>query len=120
LIASGAEINAVNARGETALMLAAGKGRTRPLARLLAAGAKSDLRDNAGRTAISFAVRGCHAPAVQLIAVYGADLGVPVERSEPLLLRAAATCDAATLEVLIEQGADANQRDSGRRTALWH
>lgn len=53
LLKAGADVNAVNAEGETALMTAASYGNTAKLRVLIRAGADTTLHNKAGRTALS-------------------------------------------------------------------
>jgi ankyrin repeat protein len=64
ILQNGANIDAQSDDGETALMIAAGRGRAATMRVLLAAGARLDLRSRKGDTALSVATYG---EATQLI-----------------------------------------------------
>ena len=58
LVPAGVGANAVLAHQLTALMWAAGYGRTETVQALLAAGARTDLKDDRGKTALDIAREG--------------------------------------------------------------
>ena len=74
LLQAGADPNAVDAAGDTALVLAAREGRAPLAARLLAAGADARARDALGHTALWFAARGGQLEVVRLLIQKGVDL----------------------------------------------
>src|SRR5439155_14193543 len=106
LLSAGADPNAKNVAGATALMWAAPDVETMRL--LLDAGADVSARSDDRRTALVVAsgiVGG--SPAVQQLLEYGADPWVS-RASDPSPLREAARVDdAATFRVLLEYGASA-------------
>ena len=67
LTARGMDLNAKNAYGLTALMMAALRGDTGAVSRLLAAGAESALTDAGGRTALDLARMAGHEPIVEML-----------------------------------------------------
>jgi ankyrin repeat protein len=66
LLESGAEINAADDNGMTALMEAAAWGHTPMVRLLLAAGADSELRNKQGQTAWGLAALGNHTEVAEL------------------------------------------------------
>ncbi|MGH9873338.1 MAG: ankyrin repeat domain-containing protein [Pyrinomonadaceae bacterium] len=67
LLSKGADVNAGDGKGVTALMLAAGKGRAEIVQALLDAGADVEARDNNGLTAAMLAERNGFADIVKLL-----------------------------------------------------
>ena len=72
LLAAGADINAKNRDGITALMNAAREGKTDIVNELLAAGAKVNEKDNNGKSALTFATQHDHSDIVKLLLAAGA------------------------------------------------
>jgi len=67
LLAAGAEVEAKNNKGVTALMFAAIGGHAAAIAALLAAGAEVEAKDNGGLTALKFAEACKHEHAARLL-----------------------------------------------------
>ena len=76
LLAAGADKEAREKDGWTALVYAASLGKVEPLACLLAAGADVNVRSTAGRSACFIAAREGHADAVAALIAAGADVTV--------------------------------------------
>lgn len=76
LIAAGAEINAKDKYGQTALMLAAPRGHDEIVGRLIAAGADLDVTAKYGLSAVMLAVVNHQAAIAEALAKAGADLGL--------------------------------------------
>jgi ankyrin repeat protein len=68
LLSHGTDVNAVYRNELTALMWAAGFGRDEALRALLEAGARTDLRDNRGKTAAQIAREAGYATMAELLA----------------------------------------------------
>jgi hypothetical protein len=68
LLAKGVDPNGVYNNDLTALMWAAGFGKTAAVKVLLDAGARADLRDNRGQTALDMAREGKHDEAATVLA----------------------------------------------------
>ena len=73
LVARGADINAKDARGYSALMLAAYEGNAEACAWLLAHGADPNTRDNAGNSVLMGAAFKGHTALVRALLAAGAD-----------------------------------------------
>lgn len=67
LVAAGADLNAQDQKGESALMKAAKQGHAALVALLLAAGANRELRDKRGKTALSKAMKNRHMDVARLL-----------------------------------------------------
>jgi ankyrin repeat protein len=117
LLARGAEVNARDGRGETALMRAAVYADAGVVAALLAAGANANARDKAGATALMWAVGD---PAkVKLLLRHGADVNARADSGfTPLLIAAQSEGTAATVALLLERGADIRQATKSGFTPL--
>ena len=74
LIADGADLDAQDLQGNTALYQASRAGRTDAVERLLAAGADVDLENSFGSTPVHVAARYGHADVIRALARAGADL----------------------------------------------
>ena len=142
LVDGGADVNARGSGGLTALMRAAGWRHAPALKALLACGAKTDIRDDLGRTALTWAARdGKKSEAVQALLQAGAPVG-PVEAllwddlprarekiaagelsahgpfGETLLMVAAEKGQSDIVQILLDRGAEVNARDEQKATAL--
>lgn len=82
LIDRGANINAVNAQGVSALMIAAARGNMPMLGLLLEAGADPDLKSKAGKTAIDIARDSLNEDAVKSIKLFRATLSGRTQQKE--------------------------------------
>lgn len=80
LVERGANVNAVNAHGVTALMIASARGNIPMLGLLLEAGADPNLKSKAGKTAIDIARENLNEDAVKSITLFEATIS---ERSQP-------------------------------------
>jgi len=72
LIARRADINAANNKGETALMMAVKKGNADMVKVLMASGSRLSLKDQAGKSAWTYAVEGSNPALVSLLENGGA------------------------------------------------
>jgi ankyrin repeat protein len=131
LAAAGADPNAADAEGTTPLMQCLDVNQDPKPARLLrvraflAAGAKPDVRDTQGLTALHHAGK-CHKaePEVRALIEAGADVNArdALGRTPLMLLADAAVVyeNMPAVQALIEAGADVNARDQGGMTVLAH
>jgi ankyrin repeat protein len=105
-------------QGRTALMLTAGcswTGHAVPIAELLlAAGAKTDIRDNSGATAIHNAI--FNPSMITALAKAGVDLDAADDSGRTALHKAAWESSTAAVTALVEAGANVNMRDRSGRT----
>jgi ankyrin repeat protein len=111
LIASGADVNARNSGGMTALMVAAFGGYVDPVRALLASKADPNAKDNQARTALMAAVTNGDAAAVEALVASGADVNAADAGGGVVLTYAAAAGAADAIELLQKRGAKATARD---------
>lgn len=123
LLANGADVNACDAYGATALMNAAHGGNLEMVETLLAAGAEVDAKDELGWTALMKACfnadlnRGFPEIVTRLIAA-GADPNVKITYGIRPLMLAAGYGEAGVCQALLAGGADVLARNDGDLTAL--
>jgi ankyrin repeat protein len=123
LLAAGADVNARDAFGATALMNAASGGNLEMVEALLAAGAEVDAKDELGWTAMMKACynadlnRGFPEIVTRLIAA-GADPNVKITYGIRPLMLAAGYGEAGVCQALLAGGADILARNDGGLTAL--
>jgi ankyrin repeat protein len=117
LLEHGADPNARDAYGYTALHRAAQVGSPEMLSALLAHGARVDTRGKGGATPLHVAAHAGRADIVQLLLEGGADPNV-AEASESYtpLHYAAAAGDTKMVRLLLEHGANVNAQAYGCRT----
>jgi ankyrin repeat protein len=114
LIRTGADVNAVNRYGVTALSLAAGNGNARLLDVLIKSGANPKAADSSlreGRTLLMLAARTGSAEAVTLLAGHGGAVNAVESRTgTTALMWAASENRADAVRALVAAGADVNVR----------
>jgi ankyrin repeat protein len=115
LLASGAEVNAQDTEGSTALMFAALRGDETMVRALLEAGADPNLRDANGETALLLGARSAH--IVRALLAGGADPNLSDGEGQTALLAAAET-SPESVRLLLSSGADVNHRDHFGVSAL--
>ena len=123
LLASGADANARDAEGATALMRAAHAGHLDVVRALADAGADVNAADERGWGALAKAVynadvdRG-YADVVELLIERGANVEAPIGYGIRPLMLAAGYGEIAVVEALLAGGADVLARNDGGLTAL--
>ena len=135
LLQKGGNVNALNKYGQTALMFVtmtdqlAVANQSRIVKRLLNAGAKLNLRNISGQTALTLALDAGRFETARLLIDRGADANIPDDKGETPLMKAAAGIllpmdgdkdkeRAEMLALLLKKGAKANAADEEGRTAL--
>jgi ankyrin repeat protein len=115
LVAAGADVNAVNDYGTSAILEASIIGATDVLEVLLENGADANWANPEGETPLMNVARGGMHDAARMLLRHGADVNAVEEwGSQSALLWAAAQSQPAMLQLLIEHGADVNQRSASR------
>lgn len=134
LLKEGADVNAKNSDGYTALILASSNGRTEIVAMLLDAGANVNARTNTnywGSTALIRASENKHTEIVSMLLDNGADVNATDNDGDTALMRVI-NCDEEDdrpwyqvesdiieiVEMLLTAGADVNVVNDSRKTAL--
>jgi ankyrin repeat protein len=120
LLSRGANVDARDACGETALILAARYGRGEVLRVLLNHGAAVDACNNCGHTPLHEAARTGNVDAVHLLLDAGAAVNVRSRNGETPLHHTAWGHHGNVALVLLAQGADADARDHFGCTPLHH
>ena len=130
LLAAGADVDARNNDGDTALMKAIVNSHTAIVRMLLAAGADVDARNNSGGTALMKAVLSAVAPValVRRLLAAGADVNAKNNLGDTALMFAAFMCAVrtqgselartCTVDLLVAAGADVNAKNNRGETAL--
>ena len=115
LLEAGAEANAKDQYGTTAVTLAAAAGSTDTVRALLDAGADANVEDQAYQTAVRWAAAAGHTNTVSFLL----DLGVDANDTGVTALELAArNGHTETLLVLLARGASVNAKDRNNLTAL--
>ncbi|WP_324793292.1 ankyrin repeat domain-containing protein [Streptomyces cyaneofuscatus] len=120
LLAAGADPDRASGpeAGDLPLCGAACGGHTEVVEALLAAGARPDLREEFGFTALRWAVGLGHASTVEALLAGGADPLLPGPRGEPMLVLAAQRGSLRTVRALLAYGAGAPGQEAAVGVAL--
>jgi uncharacterized protein len=120
LLKQGADVNAAQGDGMTALHWAAANGDAAMTQMLLSAGANIRATTRLGAiTPLLMASRSGHAPVVATLLAAGADANSSTATGATALMLAARAGSAATVTRLVENGADINAKEKGfGQTAL--
>ena len=121
MLSGGADVDTLNAHGQTALHLAAGHGRCNVVDVLIRAGADVNAVDSEGWTALHYAARHGQGNSVAALLQSGADVDVADNDGWTALHIAAAHGHRPDVEaILIHAGADVNASDcDGWRPLHW-
>jgi len=111
----GANLHAVNKRGETALMRCSN---VETLAWLIREGVAIDARDLEGCTALFVAAERGNAPKVRVLLEHGADVNARSHRGGTALLNAATWHKPQAVRLLLDHGAEVDVRSLGGYTPL--
>ena len=114
LISEGADVNARNDRNDTALIIAAGKGRLETVRILLDSGAEMDLHSQKGKTALTEAAEYGRSQVVRLLLDRGVSTRNP---SGEQALVCASSCygNPETVGILLERGVDVDAKSYDTR-----
>jgi ankyrin repeat protein len=119
LSAKGADPNAVNADGSTAIMYAAANGDLELVRALIKAGADVKLKSQLGTSALTEAAIIGSAPILDALLKAGADPNFKTPDGETPLMAAARSGKVDAAKVLLAAGADINAKETwGGQTAL--
>jgi ankyrin repeat protein len=118
LIAAGADVNAVNRHGDTALTVAARHGCTNTVSVLIAAGANLNTADQDGNTSLMLAAIRGHITTVSALIVAKADVNAANQYGDTPLILAASNGHIDIVSVLIAAGANLNAANNLLNTAL--
>ena len=119
IISHGADVNAVNNNGETALMKACKVGDTETLNVLLNAEADINIKNTMGCTLIHHAVlRGCSRATLQAIINHGADVNATEKNNMTALMIACIQKNEEPINVLLKAGANPNIAHARGQTAI--
>lgn len=118
LLAHGAEVDAADSEGRTALMRAAVRGDDALALGLLRRGADVNKRDQYGRSALTDAAWSGRPLLVGLLIELGADADAPTRDGATPLMWAAVNGHAAVVRLLVEHGAAIDARDAEGCTPL--
>jgi len=121
LLDRGADPDAREADGSTALSWAAIRGNAEITSRLLEAGADPNLPNALGVSPLSIAIENGATGVTQLLVRHGADPNAARESGETPLMTAARLGQFRLMEDLIDRGADVNARERkfGQNALMW-
>ena len=118
LIEKGADVNAADKYGNTALMKACVKGRTDIAEFLIEKGADIDTKGEFGYTALMKACVKGHTDVTRFLIERDADINAKDDNGWTALMWACANGHTDVARLLIEKGADINAKDRSGRTAM--
>ena len=118
LLAKGANVNATDDYGRTALMLAVIRKSSDAVNALLDRGANIDAADKTGTTALMWAVEHGNLNMVKALLDRGANVGVTKIQGWTALMSAVHRGDLEVVNLLLDRGADINVTTLGGKTAL--
>jgi ankyrin repeat protein len=118
LLENGANVNAKNPHGESALILAAKYGHTGIVKRLLEAGAKINAMNKFGQTSLILSAKNGHSDTVKTLLESGANVNDKDLNGKTALIVSAKNGHTYTVETLLEKNADTNVQDKNGKTAL--
>jgi len=118
LIGHGANVNAVDKDGDTALMACAVHNYPQSAKILLAAGAKIDMQDNRGRTALYTSTVLHSYEAAEILLKNGANVNLKTKVGSTPIMNAFSQNDERMVSLLLEYKADPNSRNKDKMTLL--
>ena len=120
LILAGADVNAKNSDGNTALMWASAYGYTNAIIKLLELGADVNASNNDGWTALMWAAKNGHTNAIIKLVEHGAKINARDKNGYTALVWAAFNGHVDSIIKLIELGADVNSKNIALRWAAFN
>jgi len=117
LLAAGAEVDAKDEKGITALLYASSEGHPQTVEALLDAGAEVDAPANDGMTALMVVAKG-NTEIAQALLDAGADVEARTQRGVTPLMVAVATGNTKIVQILLDVGADVDAEADHGLTAL--
>lgn len=118
LLNQGADVNAKDKDGRTALMAAAYKARVESLKLLIDGGADVNAKDVKGRTALITASWEGHLEAMELLVYKGAEINTKDNDGNTSLMMASRNGSYKVVKSLLDKGADVDAKDKADDTAL--
>jgi len=118
LLAQGADPNATDKFGRSAVVNAAGRGRARMVALLLERGVDADARDDEGHTALAWAAINGYSDIVQSLLAAGSMADIRDNEGLTPLMRAAWNGHPEIVRTLLQAGAAPDLRDLAGKSAL--
>lgn len=119
LLAAGADINAKNNYGITALMYEVWQGRSSTIKNLMSLGADVNLKDNCGKTALMHAIDSYdNIEGVRCLIANGADIEAQDKGGNTAFMIAASKGSLEKVKILIDSGANVNIKNKQGKTAL--
>lgn len=119
LIEAGADVNARDNSGETALMQAVRGENLDTMKLLINHGADVNAQDNQGETALMKCVS-IGEEEIKLLIEAGADVNIKDNEGKTALIHAAIRGPSFIVQLLLENGADININDNNSKTALMY
>jgi ankyrin repeat protein len=117
LIASGVDVNAIDAFGQTALSWAAAAGNTNVVKLLLDNGATVNFRDQDGWTPLIWAARNAHVEALRLLLDKGGDTNAVTQNGWTALMWAASNSQPEMVKLVADRGTHVNHSNWAGVTA---
>lgn len=118
LAESGAEMDSVDSRGVSPLLVASQKGHVEMVRFLLSKGALVERRTHEGRTALHHAAENGHAAVVEVLLENGAQPNLPMSDGRTALQAAVLAGHQAIVAMLLEKGADPDAHAEGTSPLL--
>tara|TARA_B100000900_G_C20474912_1_gene672971 strand:- start:205 stop:1074 length:870 start_codon:yes stop_codon:yes gene_type:complete len=118
LVAAGADVNARDKNGDTALLLASMNGHTETAQALVAAGADKNARNKHGDTGLILASGKGHTETARALIDAGANVNAVDKGGNTALILASRSGHLKAVQALVAAGADVNAATKSRNTAL--
>ena len=115
------DVNVLNKKNRTALMMACLNGNVDAANVLLTAGAETNIADEFGDTCLHDAVwKGCSKEVLQAIIVHGTDVNAKNKKKCTALMMACLNRNVDAINALLKAGADPNMTDNNSDTCLHY